>query len=303
MPKMKIVTDAMLDRANKIAQDSSNILEKQNMVTDIFKNMERSFSGKIPSLMTQHMVGMEKEYQTMNGMLTNYKDFLEDSANNYDWKEEELARFVESLGGTGNNNNSGNASSSTGISSDSSGTTGTTSSVADSNSSSDSYGGWDASGGWDTVGENFPHKRPDFSASCYDGSNPTGKQLAYGKVGRHGPNSIDCCFYARARAMECRGWTQTYGSYTRDTSIEAIKNGDRVVRFNTGNYYTDKNGVRQPEMHFVYVEAYDPSTDTVYFSDSNMDGSPQTDGSLKSKSLNDFLNYFPKGSYQYTEIP
>lgn len=308
MPKMQIVTDEMLNRANRIGQNTSNILEKQNMVTNLFKNMGKNFSGKIPGLMTQHMLAMDKEYQTMNGILKNYKDFLEDSARNYEWKEDELARFAESLGGA--NKNSGNTSGAAGINTGTTGTTGTSDSI---NTTQDNSGyteavntpagGWDASGGWDTVGSDFPHQKPDLSSMYYRGDNPEGIQLAFGKVGRHGDDSIDCCFYARSRAMECRGWTKTYGSYTRDYDVDAIKNGDRVVRFNTGNYYTDKNGVRQPEMHFVYVEAYDSNTDTVYFSDANMGGSPQTDGSLKSRTLNDFLNYFPKGSYQYAEIP
>lgn len=158
----------------------------------------------------------------------------------------------------------------------------------------DNSRGWDASGGWDTVGATFPNERPDFNSVYYTGENPTGRQRAYGKEGRHGPDSIDCCFYARARAMEVNGWTKTYGTYTKDESIEAIKAGNRVVRFDTG---------RGDEMHFVFVEGYDPNTDTVYFSDANMGGSPATDGQLKSRSLDDFLNYFPKGRYRYTEIP
>ena len=155
-------------------------------------------------------------------------------------------------------------------------------------------GGWDASGGWDSVGDSFPNKRPDFNSVYYNGDNPTVRQRAYGKEGRHGADSIDCCFYARARAMEVNGWTKTYGTYTKDYSTDAIKAGNRVVRFDTG---------RGSEMHFVFVEHYDPSTDTVYFSDSNMGGSPATDGSLKSRSFSDFLNYFPNGRYVYTENP
>lgn len=98
MPKMQIVTDAMIERAASIGQDTANILEKQNMVTNIFSNMGKDFSGNIPSLMTQHMLAMDKEYTAMNRILTGYKDFLEYSANNYEWKEEELARVAEALG-------------------------------------------------------------------------------------------------------------------------------------------------------------------------------------------------------------
>ena len=48
--------------------------------------------------MTQQMIAMDSDYQAMNNMLGNYKNFLEDSAQNYEWTEEELARWATSLG-------------------------------------------------------------------------------------------------------------------------------------------------------------------------------------------------------------
>ena len=45
MPKMKIVTDEMLKRADKIGQNTKNVLEKQNMVTNLFRDMGNNFSG------------------------------------------------------------------------------------------------------------------------------------------------------------------------------------------------------------------------------------------------------------------
>ncbi|MBR0076065.1 MAG: hypothetical protein IJP96_09955 [Synergistaceae bacterium] len=294
MPKMRIVTDEMLNRANRIGQNTTNILEKQNMVTNLFKNMGKNFSGKIPGLMTQHMLAMDKEYQTMNGILTNYRDFLEDSAHNYEWKEDELANFAATLGNSGTNAN-GNSGST--------GTIGTAGNTASSNTSEstqdNSYtpsagttGGWDASGGWDTVGDDFPNPRPNLDSIYYRGDNPEGIQRAYHKYGKGHPGHIDCCFYARSRAMERNGWTQTYGTFTQNTDPEAIKIGDRVVRFdlpNGGN-------------HFVYVEKYDPTTDTVYFSDANMTN--HEDGLLQSMSFNEFKTFGNYGwSYGCTECP
>ena len=93
--------------------------------------------------------------------------------------------------------------------------------------------------------------------------------------------------------MERRGVSEYTFPPKVDRDVEAIKAGENVVCFRTGN---------GNEEHYVYVEAYDAQTDTVYFSDSNMNGSPQTDGSLKSRSFSDFLNYFPKGSYKYVEL-
>ena len=98
MPKMQIVTDEMVNRAGIIGQNASEILSSQNNVTNIFQNMGKNFSGKIPSLMTQQMIAMDSDYQAMNNMLGNYKNFLEDSAQNYEWTEEELARWATSLG-------------------------------------------------------------------------------------------------------------------------------------------------------------------------------------------------------------
>ena len=303
MPKMQIVTDEMLNRANRIGQNTSNILEKQNMVTSLFKNMGKNFSGKIPGLMTQHMLAMDKEYQTMNGILKNYKDFLEDSARNYEWKDEELARFAESLGGA--NKNSGNTSGSTATDSGATGTTGTTgtagtSTPTDNPQDNSGYteainspaGGWDASGGWDTVGDSFPNQKPDLDSIYYRGDNPEGIQRVYHKEGKGHPGHIDCCFYARSRAMERNGWTQTYGSFTPVKDPELLKVGDRVVRFDLpdgGN-------------HFVYVETYDATTDTVYFSDANMTN--HEDGLLQSMSFDDFKHFGNYGwSFGATELP
>ncbi|MBR0316832.1 MAG: hypothetical protein IJQ99_08195 [Synergistaceae bacterium] len=97
MPKMQFVTDEMLNRAGKVAQESGKIFESQHKVTDIFKNMGKNFSGEIPSLMTQHMLAMDKEYTTMNSILKGYADFIENTARNYEWTDEELARWAESI--------------------------------------------------------------------------------------------------------------------------------------------------------------------------------------------------------------
>ena len=300
MPKMKIVTDAMLDKANQIGQNTANILEKQNMVTDIFKNMGKGFSGNIPTLMTQHMLGMEKEYQTMNTMLSNYKSFLEDAAHNYEWKEEELARMIESIGGTGNN--SGNTSGSTGTNSDATGTAGTTASNPTSNATDNSNDNYvyevpqpsGATGpvatqandkwGWNTENLPFNHNTPDMSSDAYHKSNSAvlvNTRELYNQWA--GENRVNCVYYARARYLEVNGGDQyPFSIYQTINDPEYIKNGNCVVRFNG---------------HSVYVEHYDASNDVVWFSDSNM-GS-HADGALQSMSFEDFKKF--KGGFQYAE--
>ena len=98
MPKMKFVTDEMINRAGTIGQNSDRLFQSQNNVTKIFKNMEKVFSGKIPGLMNQHIIAMDSDYKAMNSILTNYKTFLEDNARTYEWTDEQLARWAEALG-------------------------------------------------------------------------------------------------------------------------------------------------------------------------------------------------------------
>ena len=98
MPKMQIVTNEMLERAKGIEQNAGRILDSQNKVTGIFQNMGRSFSGRVPTLMTENMLAMDGEYKTMNEILNQYKTFMEDTARNYEWTDEELAKWAQSLG-------------------------------------------------------------------------------------------------------------------------------------------------------------------------------------------------------------
>ena len=99
MPKIQVVTDEILRRAKGIGNDIEKILGSQNKVTNIFQNMGRSFSGKVPNLMTQHMIAMESDYKAMNAILSQYKTFMEDTAHNYEWTDEEGARWAQALAG------------------------------------------------------------------------------------------------------------------------------------------------------------------------------------------------------------
>ena len=127
MPKMQIVTDAMLDRASRIGQASDLLFSNQNAVTQIFQNMGKDFSGRIPGLMTQHMIAMQSDYKSMNGILSNYKSFMEDAARNYEWTEDELARWAEALG-NGDQSSSASMGVSSGNNTSNTGDTGTSNS-------------------------------------------------------------------------------------------------------------------------------------------------------------------------------
>lgn len=103
MPKILAVTDEMMNRAGNIGQSTSEILDSQHNVTRTFQNMGRDFSGRIPSLMTEKMIAMEEVYQNMNMILNGYKEFLEDAARNYEWTDQEAARWTRSLSNGGVN--------------------------------------------------------------------------------------------------------------------------------------------------------------------------------------------------------
>lgn len=98
MPKILAVTEEMERRAGEIGNKAGEILDIQTNVTNIFQNMGRDFSGRIPSLMTEKMIAMEDVYQSINATLTGYQEFLSDAAKNYEWNDSEAARWSRNLG-------------------------------------------------------------------------------------------------------------------------------------------------------------------------------------------------------------
>ena len=97
MSKILAVTDEMKNRAAGIGNNADALLNAQNAVTNIFQNMGRDFSGRIPSLMTEKMIAMEETYQGINAKLNEYKDFLSEVAKNYEWNDSEATRWFQSL--------------------------------------------------------------------------------------------------------------------------------------------------------------------------------------------------------------
>lgn len=98
MPKILAVTTEMERRASDISSNADEILKIQNGVTNIFQNMGRDFSGRIPSLMTEKMIAMEDTYQAINATLNGYSEFLSNAAKTYEWNDSEGARWMRSLG-------------------------------------------------------------------------------------------------------------------------------------------------------------------------------------------------------------
>lgn len=97
MPKILAVTEEMERRAAYIGENAATLLDVQNAVTNIFQNMGRDFSGRIPSLMTEKLIAMEDVYQGINTTLNGYRDFLSEAAKNYEWNDSEAARWTRTL--------------------------------------------------------------------------------------------------------------------------------------------------------------------------------------------------------------
>ena len=301
MPKMQIVTDAMLDRAGTIGQAADLLFNNQNAVTQIFQNMGHDFSGRVPGLMTQHMIAMESNYKSMNTILSNYRNFMEDAARNYEWTEDELARWAESLG-----EGTGAQSASSGALSGNTGTTPPTSTgsavhvppvsetqsqepeqeYASTGNNAPIYSSPIATSadndkwGWNTENLPFSHPTPDVSSYGYSNGDTLVNTRTLYNEWAHG-NRTNCVYYARARYLEING-LDSYSFQENIYDPEDIKNGNCVVRCSG---------------HSVYVEHYDAENDVVWFSDSNM--ASHQDGALQSMSFDDFLNFH--GGFSYVE--
>lgn len=101
MPKIQIITEEILGKAKNVHQGAADIFSSQENVTKTIQNLGKDFSGKLPTLMTEHMLSMRDKYRSMNENLTQYGSFLEHSANTYEWNDKELAKWAAALGDRG----------------------------------------------------------------------------------------------------------------------------------------------------------------------------------------------------------
>lgn len=92
MPKIEVTTEDLQTIAGNIGGSADDILSGQNAVTNIFQNMGRDFSGRIPSLMTEKMIAMEDVYKGINDTLSNYSEFLRNAAQTYERIDAEAGR-------------------------------------------------------------------------------------------------------------------------------------------------------------------------------------------------------------------
>ncbi|MDR1472247.1 MAG: hypothetical protein LBS75_06965 [Synergistaceae bacterium] len=98
MPRIKAVTDAMIEKSKTIKGRADALLESQKSVSGIVSGMGQNFSGKMPSLMLRNMLSMRGKYTEINENLTEYSGFLEHAANEYEWTEAEMTKLMQSIG-------------------------------------------------------------------------------------------------------------------------------------------------------------------------------------------------------------
>ena len=98
MPKVKVITEEMQGKAVNVALWALDMSHGQNNAMRIIQNLGRDFSGTVPSLIAENLLGMREKYRSMNETLDQYRKFLEHAANNYDWNDRELAKWAASLG-------------------------------------------------------------------------------------------------------------------------------------------------------------------------------------------------------------
>jgi uncharacterized protein YukE len=99
MPKIQVITEEILGKSKNVNQGAADIFGSQENVTKTLQNLGKDFTGKLPTLMTEHMLAMRDKYKAMNENLTQYGSFLEHAANTYEWNESELTKWATALGG------------------------------------------------------------------------------------------------------------------------------------------------------------------------------------------------------------
>jgi hypothetical protein len=125
MPKIQAITDEMLSKSQNITRSASELFASQGRVQSIIQNLGADFSGRIPTLMTEHVLGMKSKYEAMNTTLTKYGEFLDNAARTYEWNDKELAGWAEKLGGgalAGGTRNTSGAADASGRSQETTGT-------------------------------------------------------------------------------------------------------------------------------------------------------------------------------------
>lgn len=93
MSKIQVITDEMHSIANGIGQRVGAIRSSHDTVMRLIESLGSGFSGSLPSLMIQYVRSHRNGYRSIDDALTDYKDFIDWAADNYEWNDQQLAKW------------------------------------------------------------------------------------------------------------------------------------------------------------------------------------------------------------------
>lgn len=320
---IRVITEELNGRAARIGQIVDAFIEKQSEMVKTLSNLGNNFSGTLPSVMLNYVTATNAKFQNAIKSIDQYKRFIETAAETYEWTDSQLAqwnndflsakgvvpspspkvveigrltrecnelkaevdRISQQLAGLGDDGTNVT------VSDLSRAQAAYTKKLAELEEAKRQAVGLDDNASADqSQTETLPTDNGDIGGTSTGEWNYNSPNIssygsadgarAYGKLGKHGLDSVDCCYYARWRTAEVNGW-DSYPTLDNCTyeGPDALKDGNRIVWF--------RYGANNAKTHAVYVENYDATTNTVYYSEANMGGQ---DGILKSASYDEFLN-------------
>lgn len=93
MPKIKVISDELKGVASRIGRNSEVITNSQVMMMSLIKDMGPGFSGTYPSVMLQYLLGMKKKIDEMTNKINEYREFIGNAADSYEWKDHQIANW------------------------------------------------------------------------------------------------------------------------------------------------------------------------------------------------------------------
>ena len=255
MPKIQAVTDEMNAVAKRIGDNVSTMTSSQASARKCVSTILVHYSSDPKLLSALHLANVTRGYQNTEESLNRYQVFLAEAAEVYEWNDEQLAQWADQLQKKGVDIYNYNPPTVV------------------------PEGGWNTSSGWNSVEPSFPHSRPVLDSGYYN-LDPNDNLHCLRHNGDY-TGSIDCFYYARARAME----VNQLGADDYPWPEHHEVGGAEGMRSNSIAYF-DEIPSNPHNMHAVYIEHYDADTQTVYYSEGNF---TPPDGELKQSSLDDFL--------------
>jgi uncharacterized protein YukE len=98
MPKILAITEAMHSNAKSILAKAGEIQESHSEMARIAGGMAPYFSGVLPELLTQRLLDMKKKHEELQRKITDYSKKIDYAADDYDWNDQEIAKWTSALG-------------------------------------------------------------------------------------------------------------------------------------------------------------------------------------------------------------